>query len=254
MTPTTPAGQRRRTGQEGFSLVELAIVLIIIGLIVGGVLKGQDLIESARVNSIQTQLNEIRVATSTFLNKYDDLPGDIQSTKAGLVSSETGFTSTGDGNGQIGTPSTNRLDGTTADENTWYWHHLRAAGLLGGITVPATAGTLTSRQGLQSRIGGVYTISYNGVNLPSTASPSAGHWIRLGTANGDADAATNNNAAVLTPNQLRGIDAKSDDGRPNTGNIGGAGSGTACAQGTAATSDYNVAAPNATACWAHFKL
>ena len=64
-------------GQEGFSLVELSIALLIIGLIVGGVLKGQELLESARLKSALSQVNEFRLATGVFMDKYNALPGDF---------------------------------------------------------------------------------------------------------------------------------------------------------------------------------
>jgi len=233
---------RNLKNQMGFSLVELAIVLIIIGLIVGGVLKGQDLVTSARVNSIQTQLNEIRVASSTFLNKYEDLPGDITAADAVLV--QAGLSSTGDGNGRIGATGVSRL-GSTATEPTWFWQHLRAAGLLGGIVTEAT-GVLPAASGLQSRVGGLYTINYEAINSITS------HWIRLGTTTGAAP--TNNNVAALSPNQLRSIDTKGDDGLPNTGKIGGAGTGTTCATAATAAGTYQTTNPDTVSCWAHFQL
>lgn len=69
--------RKRKITQAGFSLVELAIALMIIGLIVGGILKGQELLESARLKSVLTQVNEYRVAVTTFMDRYDALPGDF---------------------------------------------------------------------------------------------------------------------------------------------------------------------------------
>jgi len=54
--------------EAGFSLIELAVVLIIMGLLIGGILKGRDLIESARLKRVISQLNELRMATNTFLD------------------------------------------------------------------------------------------------------------------------------------------------------------------------------------------
>jgi len=228
--------------EAGFSLVELAIVLIIIGLIVGGVLKGQDLVTSARINSIQTQLNEVRVASSTFLNKYDSLPGDITAANAVMV--QAGLSSTGDNNGRIGGTGVSRM-GSTATEPTWFWQHLRAAGLIGGVTTQAT-GILGAADGLQSRVGGLYTINYETINSITS------HWIRLGTTTGAAP--TDNSVAALSPNQLRSVDTKGDDGLPNTGKIGGAGTGTTCATGATSTDTYQTTNPDTVSCWAHFQL
>ncbi len=222
--------------QTGFSLVELAIVLIIIGLIVGGVLKGQDLIESARVNSIQTQLNEIRTAATTFLNKFDDLPGDIPDPELLPASAD----SDGDGNGRIdGDGDRIGVDptaGTTAGDNepTAFWYHLIVAELIAGIdsSCSETGGIVTCEFGgtgdasldpadaLQSRVDGFFTVKWDEIEDGSDFTSIENHWIVLG--NGD-DADGNNYEPVLTPIQLRTIDQRGDDGRPESGSIIGFG-------------------------------
>ena len=67
----------KQTSQAGFTLVELAIVMIIIGLLIAGVLKGQELIGNARVTSTVAQIKAIDAATSTFKDTYAALPGDM---------------------------------------------------------------------------------------------------------------------------------------------------------------------------------
>lgn len=67
-----------RASQAGFSLIELAIALIIMGFLIGGVLKGRELIESARLKRIVSQLTEYQLATRTFIDRYDALPGDFE--------------------------------------------------------------------------------------------------------------------------------------------------------------------------------
>src|SRR3984957_545840 len=66
------AGQKR-----GFTLIELSIVLVIIGLIVGGVLVGQDLIKAAEVRAQITQIERYNTAVNTFRVKYSNVPGDM---------------------------------------------------------------------------------------------------------------------------------------------------------------------------------
>ena len=61
---------------SGFTLVELSIVLVIIGLLVGGILAGADLIRIARLNSIREEVEKFKMATNVFYGKYNCLPGD----------------------------------------------------------------------------------------------------------------------------------------------------------------------------------
>ncbi len=69
--------QQKRAGEAGFTLVELSIVLVIIGLIVGGVLAGQDMIRAAEIRATISQIEEYNTATNTFRDKYRAMPGDI---------------------------------------------------------------------------------------------------------------------------------------------------------------------------------
>src|ERR1700691_433072 len=89
--------------QSGFTLIELSIVLVIIGLIVGGVLVGQDLIRAAEVRAQISQIEKYNTAVNTFRDKYNALPGDLPPT----VPTQFGFAARagtagrGDGNGII---------------------------------------------------------------------------------------------------------------------------------------------------------
>jgi prepilin-type N-terminal cleavage/methylation domain-containing protein len=73
MIPT----QKNMRAQAGFTLVELAIVMIIIGLLIAGVLKGQALIQNAQVTATVAQTKAIEATTTTFRDTYNALPGDI---------------------------------------------------------------------------------------------------------------------------------------------------------------------------------
>jgi prepilin-type N-terminal cleavage/methylation domain-containing protein len=85
-----------RRDQAGFTLVEIAIVMVIIGLLIGGVLKGQAMIENAKVKRVVKQTDEFRAAVMTFYDKYGVFPGDNN-----LPNVPTGSNGTGNGNGQI---------------------------------------------------------------------------------------------------------------------------------------------------------
>ena len=238
----------------GFSLVELAVVLIIIAVIVAGVLKGQDLIASARLNGVQTQINAITVAVNTFQNKYGGLPGDIDPVSEIMVPGFATATSITDGttrnNGQIeGLRLSGPAGGSGVSEATLFWQHLRGANLLTGINVDTTAqGVTTTADALKSPLGGIFSIGYS-----ATINNVAGNWIELGTAD---TAGQSNASAILTATQLHTLDIKMDDGAPNTGTVGGKdGTGSAtgtCANGTSTTSTY--ATSTAVACTAYFLL
>ena len=87
---------------HGFTLIELAIVLVVIGLLLGGVLKGQELIESARARNIISQLDSIKAAYYAFQDKYRAAPGDYPGSLAyanlsGITSPQVG----GNGDGVV---------------------------------------------------------------------------------------------------------------------------------------------------------
>ncbi len=82
--------------QKGFTLVEIAIVLVIIGLLIGGVLKGQAMIQNAKVKRVVKSADELRAAIYTFYDKYGNYPGDENS-----GNTPPNDTHTGDGSGQI---------------------------------------------------------------------------------------------------------------------------------------------------------
>ena len=130
-----------RNQQSGFTLVEIAIVLVIIGLLLGGILKGQELINSAKAKSYAQDFRTIQTALYGFQDRYKALPGDFSGTR--LTNSIAGATATTvtatENNGQIN----GAWDSTaTADESCVFWQHLRLSGFLAGPTVvDCTAGS-----------------------------------------------------------------------------------------------------------------
>lgn len=94
---------KRAQNNSGFTLIELSIVLVIIGLLVGGVLVGQDLIKAAELRATLSQLEKFNTAKNTFYGKYGALPGDMNDG----IAQQFGFTprgtlqGEGDGNGLI---------------------------------------------------------------------------------------------------------------------------------------------------------
>lgn len=122
-----------KSQQSGFTLVEIAIVLVIIGLLLGGVLKGQELINSAKVKAMAQDYRNIQTALYGYQDRFKALPGD-HSTVATAISGATLATTpaTSQGNGQI---NGNWNSATNTDESCLAWQHLRLANFQAGPTV-----------------------------------------------------------------------------------------------------------------------
>jgi prepilin-type N-terminal cleavage/methylation domain-containing protein len=93
--------QKNMRAEGGFTLVELAIVMIIIGLLIAGVLKGQELIGNARVTATVAQIKAIDAATSTFKDTYQDIPGDMINPGVRLPNCTNMCATVGNGNQQL---------------------------------------------------------------------------------------------------------------------------------------------------------
>src|ERR1700722_1138400 len=90
---------KRLQQQKGFTLVELAIVLTIIGLLIGGILKGQQLITNARVTAQISQIKSVEAAATTFNDTYAGLPGDLATASVRLPATGCGGAVCFSGNG-----------------------------------------------------------------------------------------------------------------------------------------------------------
>src|SRR5512142_2289648 len=93
------AGESSMPKQQGFTLIEIAIVLVIIGLLLGGVLKGQELITSARVRNLISHQDGIKAAYLGFVDRYRALPGDYALATTNITGVSTAACSGGNGNG-----------------------------------------------------------------------------------------------------------------------------------------------------------
>src|SRR5688572_27660190 len=122
--------------QAGFTLIEIAIVLVIIGLLLGGVLKGQELITAARVRNLISTQDGVKAAYFGFLDRYRALPGDYN--QASVNISCTPACVNGNSNGQIRTIA----NGDTIDEPNAVFEHLSKSGFINGsYTYSAGAAT-----------------------------------------------------------------------------------------------------------------
>lgn len=184
--------------QDGFTLIEIAIVLVIIGLLLGGVLKGQELITSARVRNLISTQDGIKAAYFGFQDRFRALPGDYTTATTNIV----GAISNGNGNGRVETGAA-VVAGSVAEEHILVWEHLSRAGFINGTYTYAAAATAATSP---TNPYGVYMdLIYDGLYGAGTAAtPSAArHNIKSG--------------AQIPVEIIVELDRKVDDGLPNTG-------------------------------------
>ncbi len=177
--------------QSGFTLIEIAIVMVIIGLLLGGVLKGQEVITSARIKNVSNDFSGVSAAIYSYQDRYSSLPGDDVAADA-----HVGAATNGDGDGSIeGTLGFASV--TAGDESRLAWHHLRSAGLVTGDS--------TSQLQPSNALGGITGISTgDGDGAGGAVNGFIGLLIGFTLVDGDM--------AVI-------LDAQNDDGNADTGSI-----------------------------------
>ena len=130
--------------QTGFTLVEIAIVLVIIGLLLGGILKGQEMITQAKIKNVIADMSGVSAAMYGYQDRYRALPGDDKGAKARW---STGITEGADiGDGII---SGTYLAASPA-ETAEFWRHLRLAGFVGGSGPDQPFNAVSGRMGVQT--------------------------------------------------------------------------------------------------------
>lgn len=235
--------------QKGFSLVELSIVLVILGLLTGGILAGQNLIRASELRSVVSELRNFQSATMTFRDKYFALPGDMRNATDfwGVLAGDglnaacqdtaaTGAdTCNGNGDGVIYTSVVG------FDERLRVWQHLANAGLIEGSYTGKTDGASGSIEQVagenspRSKMGqGFWDMLTHSV--PST-DPSHFESPTALVAHLRHDDGTNQAKAPLIPEELWNIDTKLDDGRPGSGSVKTHKNSSAAAPDCATTDD-----------------
>lgn len=193
------ATQRR---QQGFTLIEIAIVLVIIGLLLGGILKGQELITSARVRSLISQQDGIKAAFYGFQDRFRALPGDYAQAVANINNMAAG--NNGNGNGRIEEP------GTGLSESIMVWDHLSKSGFINGnfnYVSGAAAGAVNTPQNPYGRfVQLVYDANYYTLTAGAAAvSGVSRHNLKTGN--------------QIPVEIMAEVDRKVDDGNGATGSL-----------------------------------
>ena len=145
-----------KRNQSGFTLIEIAIVLVIIGLLLGGVLKGTEMINQAKIKNVISDFNGVQAAFYGYQDRFKAMPGDDR----GAAARWGAGTASGDGNGQLAGPYNFQLAvaPTITEESNLFWQHLRAAGFIPGATTNIESGiqptnALTGLLGVETATG-----------------------------------------------------------------------------------------------------
>lgn len=171
--------------ERGFTLIEIAIVLVIIGLLLGGILKGQEMITQARIKNVIADFNGIQAAFYGYQDRYRAIPGDDKT-------ADTRWTgaSKGNGNGSVAGKYNSTTD---TDESRLFWDHLRRAGFVAGSGTQQPTNAVGGIVGVQTGDGaGGSALGFSGLIICSSNIPD-----RIAIA----------------------VDQQIDDGKPGTGQV-----------------------------------
>lgn len=174
-----------KKANRGFSLVEVAIALLVISLVATFSLKGKELIRTARLRAVIEQVGTFRIAANSFTEKYGAIPGDLQNAKELIDES----LENGNGRGEI----------ISKEDAKRFWSHLSKSGL---ISIELVNGYPVSK------IGGYFSVSSNIHSKPGT-------WLILSKGTSD----NRNFSGIMTTENAYYIDKSMDNGLPSEGDV-----------------------------------
>ncbi len=186
---------RKIMRQSGFTLIEIAIVLVVIGLMLGGVLKGQSMIENAKVKALQREFGSVQTMVYAYQDKFKSLPGDDNAAVAHQTGAMQATAATA-GNGIIETGTwVGAAAPVATNESSVFWQHVRLAGL--------ATGTVTSGEAINA-VGGKLGITSNLLH-PTTPAGIGGQFTVC--------------SSGISGKLARLLDYAMDDGLPNNGSM-----------------------------------
>lgn len=258
---------------QGFTLVELAIVMTIVGLLIGSLLKGQEMIANARMNATITQIQAYKAAVISFEDIYRGLPGDLRNSStripgcnAGCETAYDAWHRNGDGvvglNNWSGATQLSGAGGMTHGdvlapmagyETMNFWTHLLLANLIGGVTdqgirqsIPLSFGSTHPAAPLGGGFRAVHTSGEHFYTDPPAGSvplPKQLTLVLINAPRGTIQTAFDWRHNVLRAVQAEKMDLKMDDGKPGAGNVR-AGGGSSASGGSGcyitAADAYNI--------------
>jgi prepilin-type N-terminal cleavage/methylation domain-containing protein len=255
----------------GFSLVELSIVLVILGLLTGGILAGQSLIRASELRAVTSEYQRYAAATQTFRDKYFAVPGDFRDatrfwtrqvgtadcvTNSGAAVSTPGACD-GNGDGRIDSAAAV----SAAGEMYQYWRQMALAGLIEG-SYTGLAGPGTPTAGWDCVIGSnvprskISNVGWSTRQLFNYAGDGGWYGLDYGnlfTIGGQATGTTTMTAAFKSE-EAWNIDTKLDDGKPGAGKVvtNWSNNCTNSASQVVLTGDYNLSSTSVN-CAIHFR-
>jgi prepilin-type N-terminal cleavage/methylation domain-containing protein len=238
--------------RRGFSLVELSIVLVIVGLLVGGILAGQSLIRASELRAVGTEYARYFSAMQAFRDKFFAIPGDFaeatriwgrQNSNADCVTNSSAPVSSDGGCDGNGNTIITGSSASSVGEYRQFWRQLVLAGLIDGNYSGASGAGGTNHCVFDvdcpiSKLDGAgWDVYRYGPSWTGDGSTYAGNYGQLQFVFGKQSNSGIPELQALRPEEAWSIDSKLDDGMPGTGKIVPRFRTAACATSTSAT-DY----------------